>query len=335
MDQSNKDNRNIAEISVIVPVYKVEKYIHRCVDSILNQTFRDFELILVDDGSPDNCGAVCDEYAAKDSRVKVIHQENGGLSAARNAGLDIAQGKYIMFCDSDDYVAPEWCEQMRLQMRDDVEAFVVCNIWRVFNDSEKTRCTEETENAEVDYFAIYRRGLSAYVWNKIYRADILRRYNLRFDEACSFAEDVGFNVRYCMLCKRCIYIAAPLYYYVDTPNSIMNQYYPNYFELHLPLFQCRIPLIDEKDLGEYCDIWLYYFLQLFGNVFDSRCNLSLLEKLRFNQRMIRSEEFRCCLNHCTGNKESPLTLKILGTHNYYLFWIFGKLVHLKQKIFKH
>ena len=91
-------------ISVIVPVYKVEKYIHRCVDSILSQTFLDFELILVDDGSPDNSGAICDDYAAKDSRVRVIHKENGGLSSARHAGIDAAQGEYLFFLDSDDMI---------------------------------------------------------------------------------------------------------------------------------------------------------------------------------------------------------------------------------------
>ena len=103
-------------ISVIVPVYKVEKYIHRCVDSILNQTFSDFELILVDDGSPDNCGAICDEYAAKDSRVVVIHQENGGLSAARNAGIDWAfansDSQWLSFIDSDDWVHPEYLQKL-------------------------------------------------------------------------------------------------------------------------------------------------------------------------------------------------------------------------------
>lgn len=101
----------MAEISVIVPVYKVEAYLHRCVDSILNQTFENFELILVDDGSPDNCGAICDEYAAKESRIHVIHQKNGGLSAARNAGIDWvfvnSDSQWITFVDSDDWIHPE------------------------------------------------------------------------------------------------------------------------------------------------------------------------------------------------------------------------------------
>lgn len=100
------------KISVIVPIYRVEAYLAECMDSILSQTYQDFELILVDDGSPDNCGAICDEYAEKDSRIRVIHQKNGGLSAARNAGLDIAQGEYVTFVDSDDVLHPNYLEYL-------------------------------------------------------------------------------------------------------------------------------------------------------------------------------------------------------------------------------
>ena len=99
-------------ISVIVPIYNVEPYLRRCVDSLLGQTYADFEVILVDDGSPDNCGAICDMYEARDDRVRVIHKPNGGLSDARNAGLEIARGEYIAFVDSDDWVTPDYLERM-------------------------------------------------------------------------------------------------------------------------------------------------------------------------------------------------------------------------------
>lgn len=99
-------------VSIIVPVYKVEKYIHQCVDSIINQTHKNIEIILVDDGSPDNCGKICDEYAEKDSRIKVIHKENGGLSDARNHGIDAASGEWLMFVDSDDFIEPDMAEKL-------------------------------------------------------------------------------------------------------------------------------------------------------------------------------------------------------------------------------
>lgn len=141
-------------ISVIVPVYKVEKYIHRCVDSILGQTFTDFELILVDDGSPDNCGAICDEYAAKDSRIAVIHQENGGLSAARNAGIDWAfansDSQWLSFIDSDDWVHPQYLEQLHQAAMSQHCELAVCGFAKVdkqtpFKDTTAKRSTCDTE----------------------------------------------------------------------------------------------------------------------------------------------------------------------------------------------
>lgn len=104
-------------VSIIVPVYQVESRLRRCIESILAQTFTDFELILVDDGSPDRCPLICDEYAKNDERIRVIHKKNGGLSSARNAGMEAAQGKYFLFCDSDDYVSPHWCETLVKQIK--------------------------------------------------------------------------------------------------------------------------------------------------------------------------------------------------------------------------
>lgn len=127
-------------ISVIVPVYKVEPYLHRCVDSILEQTFSDFELILVDDGSPDNCGAICDEYAAKDSRVHVIHQQNGGLSAARNAGIDWAFSRsdstWLSFIDSDDSVLPDYLSRMYTSAAEQDADLCICDFQTVLPDGE-------------------------------------------------------------------------------------------------------------------------------------------------------------------------------------------------------
>ncbi len=129
------------KISVIVPVYKVEPYLRRCIDSILGQTFRDFELILVDDGSPDGCPAICDEYAEKDSRIRVIHKENGGLSSARNAGLDWmfenSDSAYLTFIDSDDYVEPEYLEELYKALIDNDADVSLCGYYRVGDGQER------------------------------------------------------------------------------------------------------------------------------------------------------------------------------------------------------
>lgn len=120
-------------VSVIAPVYNVEKYIDRCIKSVLGQTLRDIELILVDDGSPDDCGKICDGYAATDSRIKVIHKENGGVSAARNDGLSIATGEYVIFVDSDDWVEPDACEVMYQSAKNNNADIVIGDINRIKN----------------------------------------------------------------------------------------------------------------------------------------------------------------------------------------------------------
>lgn len=123
-------------ISIIVPVYNVEKYLNRCLDSILNQTFTDFELILVDDGSTDNSGIICDEYKTKDNRIKVIHKENGGLSSARNAGLDIARGRYIGFVDSDDFISKDMYQILYNEAEKNKADMIMCEFKKVDKNYE-------------------------------------------------------------------------------------------------------------------------------------------------------------------------------------------------------
>ena len=155
-------------ISIIVPVYKVENYIHRCVDSILGQTYADFELILVDDGSPDNCGAICDDYAAKDSRVVVIHQENGGLSAARNAGIDWvlanSNSQWLTFIDSDDWVNKTYLESL-LEVADEEDSLIsVCNFLTASkeNGADQVGSTGSRKIKVPDFYNEYFSASAAY-----------------------------------------------------------------------------------------------------------------------------------------------------------------------------
>lgn len=322
-------------ISVIVPVYNVENYMHRCVDSILNQTFTDFELILVDDGSPDNCGAICDEYEKQDNRIAVVHKKNGGPSSARNAGLDIAQGKYIMFCDSDDWVDSRWCEYSYRAICTNEKAWIVTDIHRKSTPDEKGPVDSRFDEISLEsksYFEIYKMGLSPYAYNKIYSREIIEQNNLRFDEACRFAEDVEFNVRYCMLCERCLFLPKKLYVYFQNPDSIMHRHYDNWMELHFPLFTCRFPLIRPEEMAEYCDIWLYQFITWLDVIFDKRSRLSFIQKLNYNHKMLKTDAFQICLKEASGNKESPLVLMLLRTRNYYLYWAVMQIIRLKQKV---
>ena len=172
----------MAEVSIIVPVYQVEKYIRQCIDSILAQTFTDFELILVDDGSKDNSGKICDEYAEKDKRIRVIHKENGGLSDARNKGLDNAAGKYFMFVDGDDYIAPNMAECLHNSILKADADIAACNYRYIFeSDGKKDFTTEnkaEVLNAnEIFYNRKNERnyGFWTVAWNKLYKAETFKK----------------------------------------------------------------------------------------------------------------------------------------------------------------
>lgn len=212
------------EISVIVPVYKVEKYLHRCVDSILNQTFRDFELILVDDGSPDNCGAICDEYAEKDNRIRVIHKKNGGVSSARNAGIDWAftnsKSRWLTFVDSDDWVHPQYFDLLMLAAKTCDKDIAVTGFQQIHGNEEiiasgeGSFCCWKPE----DYYV--EQTVNAVVaWGKLYRKDCFRE--IRYPVG-KIHEDEFVTYRVLFRQDQIVVIDIPLYYYCVNPDSIMR-----------------------------------------------------------------------------------------------------------------
>ena len=209
-------------ISVIVPVYKVEKYIHRCVDSILGQTFRDFELILVDDGSPDNCGAICDEYAVKDRRIQVIHRENGGLSAARNAGIDWAftnsNSEWLTFIDSDDWVHPEYLERLLNAALENHVAVSVCGYVTTGGEEPDITASEMTPQiwAPEDFYV--EHNVNAIVaWGKLYCKDCFE--TVRYPVG-RIHEDEYVTHEFLFREKKITVIAAPMYFYFENTTGI-------------------------------------------------------------------------------------------------------------------
>jgi glycosyltransferase involved in cell wall biosynthesis len=208
-------------ISVIVPVYKVELYLRRCVDSILTQTFTDFELILVDDGSPDNCGTICDEYAEKDQRVHVIHRRNGGLSAARNTGIDWvfanSNSEYISFVDSDDWVHPRFLELLY----EGIQRFRVNICQCRFLKTDGTEDIPEVNNTfkritPTEHYAYY---YSAAVWNKLFSRSCWN--TIRFPEGQIY-EDVAIWYRIIFAEQSIALVDEVLYYYYINPEGIMR-----------------------------------------------------------------------------------------------------------------
>ena len=215
------------QISVIVPVYKVEQYLSACVDSILTQTFRDFELILVDDGSPDNCGSMCDAYAAQDPRVRVIHQQNGGLSAARNTGIELAKGDYIAYVDSDDYVSNRYLELLLQRITESNAEIAVCKT-QTFVDGKKpiepdlSKPNSHTLSGWDAVMSIYQGDASVPVnaWGKLYRAELIS--DLRFPEG-RLHEDQAYVPIACYRAKQVACLDAGIYFYRDRPESITTK----------------------------------------------------------------------------------------------------------------
>jgi len=221
------------QISVIVPIYNVENYLRRCIDSILGQTFTDFELILVDDGSPDHCPDICDEYAAKDSRVKVIHKPNGGVSSARNAGLDIAQAEYITFCDSDDYYLPDWLETLATELQAEKSDLLMGNYLEVdslgneLSKSRKQPGTWQPDSRRERYSYIINQvlygGNGWTIWCSAFAKKVIDKHKIRFCETCgNYAEDLGFMLDFVLHCSgiRCIEHVG--YCYVQHEGSMMS-----------------------------------------------------------------------------------------------------------------
>lgn len=213
-------------ISVIVPVYKVEPYLRECIDSILAQTYTDFELILVDDGSPDNCGKICDEYAEKDARIIVIHQENQGLSAARNAGLDVMRGEYVAFVDSDDLIHTRFLE-LHYETIVDYQAEVTKSFPFLFEKMDAI-LAEKQENSEARLvsgkdacYELYDpNGWFYTVWGKLFCANIFG--GLRFPTGL-IHEDEAVNYKIYYSAKKVVEIKQKLYFYRQNPESIMHQ----------------------------------------------------------------------------------------------------------------
>jgi glycosyltransferase involved in cell wall biosynthesis len=218
-----EDNNSL--ISVIIPVYKVEKYLDKCLKSVVGQTYTNLEIIIVDDGSPDRCGEICDEWAHKDKRIKVIHKTNGGLSDARNAGLDIAKGGYIGFVDSDDYIHPEMYLMLYhklLQVNADI---VVCGIEMV-DELGNTLSGQGFSPSIADGFTIndlkqpISRCIRSNVWNKLYKRDLWAE--IRFPRGKIF-EDT-FVIHRILAKSQCTAsIKDRLYYYVQSPHSIIRR----------------------------------------------------------------------------------------------------------------
>lgn len=216
MVQINK----LPKVSIIIPVYKAESYLHRCIDSILAQTFTDWELLLIDDGSPDRSGYICDEYALKDKRIRVYHKKNGGVGSARNLGLEKMHGDYVMFVDADDMIEADTLKICMAQ----IESNDLDILQFSYTRDENSLGSNGDEYSETcclfDY--LEKRKFLVSVWSSVIRSSIIRTYKVRFNEHMKLAEDQLFIFTCMEYAEKLMRIPNRLYYYVDNPLSATN-----------------------------------------------------------------------------------------------------------------
>lgn len=276
--------------SIVVPVYNVEKYLNECVDSILNQSFTDFELILVDDGSKDNSPAICDKYEASDSRVKVIHKVNGGVSAARNTGIDNCSGEWIVFVDSDDSIGKsllEDCNNAINETKAEICCFELTEDESLIKTNSNKGAYQQFGKAEIENLqvAIFNRDCQTFARDlikaphpaKCFLRSVINDNGLRFNEKLTNGEDGIFNLYYLQNISRGVYVKEKLYFYRQCENSITHRFTPN--------------VVDD-----------FNKLHVEYDAFIKKYNDSVVIP-HLDERLIWSFSFCCILNFCHPNND--------------------------------
>lgn len=266
MQLKREDMNRIPKVSIIVPIYNVEKFLDRCIQSLVNQTLNDIEIILVDDGSPDNCPKMCDEYAQKDSRIKVIHKKNAGLGYARNSGLEIATGEYVAFVDSDDYVDTTIYEKLYNETICFKYDIVYCGF--VVERKDKSTYKENTKDRDLknpkEILELCRnmiacnvgvkeeRSESMAVWHGIYKKEIIDKHHIKFEsEREILSEDIVFDVLFIPLCKSIRTIQDALYVHCFNNESLSKTFNANKIEKNISLYKRLNEIIKKYGLNDF------------------------------------------------------------------------------------
>ncbi len=256
-------NREKELVSVIIPVYNAERYIRSCIASVLRQSYLFFELLLIDDGSTDDSGNICEEYAKRDKRVQVIHRENQGVSATRNLGIEKANGRFLVFVDADDQIHKDLLKiYMQAYTSNQV---LLCGISNDLIDLEKEYTKEDIENKSIlwkkeNFMELFAKDYVNSPWNKLYDANIIQKNHIRYPQNLSLGEDLLFNLTYFQYAPtEYKLITLPLYYYQDDhTDSLSNSFRLDLFEIQLTLFGRLEQFLKTEDIWEEKNQTIYY-----------------------------------------------------------------------------
>lgn len=316
--------------SIIIPVYNVADLLPKCIESILSQTISNFELILVNDGSTDDSGAVCDKYADKDDRIRVIHTPNRGVSSARNTGLDAAKGERIVFIDSDDYVEQNYLEEFSKSSADLVIAGYYREGYEIEQPFQKKYDSLHMPDITADTISkLFSSRMLNFVWSKSFNSEIIRKNQLKFDTTLSLAEDTLFVVEYIFMCGTVEQISATAYHYVKYSRETLTKRKLLSGEGFRRMLEPnrKIYTVLKKNIGQLADPLMLqrmgegYEALLRSAVHDSDCSFNFIFML------FHDKWFREILNRVDDFffMESPKYRALLKMKSAVLFWLFLKL----------
>ncbi|MCC3869656.1 glycosyltransferase family 2 protein [Terrisporobacter mayombei] len=284
-----------ALISVVVPVYNAEKYLDKCIQSIINQKYRNLEIILVDDGSKDNSLEICKKYAEKDKRIKVINKENGGVSTARNIGIEVANGDFMAFVDSDDYIDENMYFNMMQKSNEHECDVIMCDCYKVISD-EKYVFTHDIRGGFYDKEQLYKEYFDKLLmqdsinypptisnWVMLIKANIIKTNKLKYKEGIKFSEDLLFGSKAMYYANSFYYLKNECYYnYINNPTSTTNTYYEKKWDNFTSLYvEIRLFFEDKKDFDFSMQIYnclLFFIYNSIGNIYSSNKKLSVKKK---------------------------------------------------------
>lgn len=332
-------------ISIIVPAYNCISSLEYCVCSVRQQTYPDFELILVDDGSTDGSNALCDKLATEDTRIRVIHKPNGGVSSARNAGIDAATGEYITFCDSDDYLEPDYLEVfVQTAMADPDHGHIWC-CFQTVTGYQKENAAPNYVSAESvlhytlkDYMTLHEMWLDAGPWNKLYTAKIIKESGLQFSEDLSLGEDWLFNLAYidASANERIAVVTRPLYNYMrGNAESLDSKYRSDLLDIYRRLNAACLSYLQKwkspaEQIEKFYNSRFYLYERVLRNTMRAP-DKTRQEKIKWNDTFMQTEEFRDVLDSRTCYVH-PLYLAAYKTGRFVGVLLMDRLHEVKTKI---
>lgn len=336
----------MTKISIIIPVYNAEKEISRCIDSILKQTFKDFEVILVNDGSTDNSLCILQKYKEKDNRIKIINKQNEGVSQARNSGVAVAKGEYIQFVDADDYIDPKMLQEQLNKLESNNADIIISGIYLDIEKDEKVNTSiqtfEETicKGGEKIAKAVLDRLNGTYInspVNKLYKKSIIIDNNITMDKDIDLGEDLIFNLQYLSFCKVAIFSNACYYHYcMKQGENLTSKYRSNKIQLMKILYDSCLEYInansiDSDGIKKLNGLFVKWMYSCYIDLNNKNCYLSFKGKLNYIKET--RDEYDCILKN-TSNQSLIYNILKLSIRIPILALIISKLMFIIKTSFR-